>query len=224
MRKTGSSWEKCPFQTCPSHCFSHDVPASGHQGVDRTKASIKSKYYWWRMTDEIRQYVLTCRLCSCNKTGKVKGKVDMRLYHAGSPMERVHIDFVGPLPKTKRGNEYILMMVDQFTKWIECVPLPSQTADVTDKAAVDEFFCRFGNPFELFSDQGQNFDSQLFAEVCKTLQIHRKRTTPYRPSGNGQCERYNRTLMDSLRCFLDRSSDDWDEHLSAASPRGDPGA
>ena len=89
--------------------MSHDLPSAGHQGVDRTKARIKSKYYWWRMSDEIHQYVLTCRLCNRNKSGKVKGKMDMRLHHAGSPMERVHIDFLGPLPKTINGNEYLLI-------------------------------------------------------------------------------------------------------------------
>ena len=74
----------------------------------------------------------------------------MMNYHAGAPMERVHIDFIGPLPKTAQGNEHILMMVDQFTKWVECIPLPSQTAEVTAHAAVGGFFCRFGYPFQIF--------------------------------------------------------------------------
>jgi hypothetical protein len=46
-------------------------------------------------------------------------------YHAEAPIERVHLDFLGPLPKTRDGNEYVLVMVDQFTTWVECVPLPS---------------------------------------------------------------------------------------------------
>ena len=53
----------------------------------------------------------------------------MTNYQAGAPMDRVHLDFLGPLPKTPQGNEYILMMVDQLTKWVECIPLPSQTAE-----------------------------------------------------------------------------------------------
>ena len=101
-------------------------------------------------------------------------------------MERVHIDFIGPLPRTERGNEHCLMMVDQFTKWVECIPLSSQKAEVTARAAVDEFFSRFGFPFQLFSDQGRNFESKLFEALCKMLKIHKARTTPYRPSANGQ--------------------------------------
>lgn len=90
-------------------------------------------------------------------------------YHAGAPMERVHLDFLGPRPKTPKGNEYVRVMVDQFTKWVDCVPLPSQTAEVTAKAAVDEFFVRFGCPLEIFTDQGRNFESKLFTAVCDLL-------------------------------------------------------
>ena len=129
-------------------------------------------------------------------------------------MERVHLDFLGPLPKTEHGNEYVLMMVDQFTKWVECIPLPTQTAEETARAAVNEFFARFGYPFQIFTDQGRNFESKLFTAVCEVLRIHKARTTPYRPSANGQVERYNRTLMDAVRCFIRKSQRNWDEHIS----------
>ena len=105
------------------------------------------------------------------------------------------------------------MMVDQFTKWVECVPLPSQTAEITAKAAVDGFFSRFGNPYQIFTDQGRNFESKLFSALCEALEIHKARTTPYRPSANGQVERYNRTLMDAVRCYIKDSQDQWDLHL-----------
>ena len=111
-------------------------------------------------------------------------------------MERVRLDFLGSLPRTEEGNEYILMMVDNFTKWVECVPLPSQTAEITARVAIDEFFARFGY-------SGRNFESQLFREICKLMGIHKARTTPYRPSGNGQVERHNRTLMDAVWCYVD---------------------
>ena len=137
----------------------------------------------------------------------------MKEYHSGAPMERIHIDFLGPLPKTAAGNEHILMMVDQYTKWVEIIPLPSQTAEVTARAAVNEFFTRFGCPFHLFSDQGRNLESKLFAAMCDVLQIQKPRTTTYRPSANGQVERYNRTLMDAVRCFIGKKQNQWDIHL-----------
>ena len=101
-------------------------------------------------------------------------------------MEKVHIDFLGPLPRSRKGNEYILVIIDNFTKWLECLPLDSQTAEVTARAAVNEFFARFGYPFNLVSDQGRNFESELFAEICRILRIRKSRTTAYRPKANGQ--------------------------------------
>lgn len=53
----------------------------------------------------------------------------MTQFHAG--VERVHMDVLGPLPVTKNNNTYFLMMVDQFKKWVECIPLPTQSAEVT---------------------------------------------------------------------------------------------
>ena len=70
------------------------------------------------------------------------------------PMERVHIDMLGPFVKSTRGNVYILMIVDQFTKWVECHPVPDQTAETVCKTLVDKFFCRFGMPQIIHSDQG----------------------------------------------------------------------
>ena len=96
---------------------------------------------------------------------------------------------------------------------MECIALPSQTAEETARAAIDQFFSRFGYPFQVFSDQGRNFESKLFREICKALHIHKARTTPYRPSSNGQVERYNRTLMDAVRCFIGKAQTSWDTHL-----------
>ena len=193
--------------------LNHDPPSAGHAGRDRTILKIKNHFFWYGMSKDIKQYVRSCPTCSRNKKGDRYGRCPMRSYHAGAPMERVHLDFIGPLPKSTNGNEHILMMVDQFTKWVECVPLPSQTAEVTAKAAIDNFFSRFGYPLQIFTDQGRNFESRLFTSVCKLLQIHKARTTPYRPSANGQVERFNRTLMDAVRCYIGKSQNQWDEYL-----------
>ena len=109
------------------------------------------------------------------------------------------------------GNEYVLMMVDQFTKWVECIPLPSQTAEVTAKAAVDHFFSRFGCPLHIFTDEGRNFESNLFKSLCYTVHIQKCRTTPHHPSSNGQVERYNRTHMNSVRCYIQGRQNRWNE-------------
>ena len=192
----------------------HDIPSAAHQGIARTKAKLREKFFWVRLPRDVESYVLSCSECNKNKKNKRYGKVPLTEYQAGAPMERVHIDFLGPLPKTERGNEHCLMLVDQFTKWVECIPLPTQKAEITARAAVDQFFSRFGFPLHLFSDQGRNFESKLFEALCKALEIHKARTTPYRPSANGQVERFNRTLMDAVRCFLGKSQNKWDQPMA----------
>ena len=124
------------------------------------------------MSRDIRTFVLTCEVCSKYKKPTRNARSHMIPYHAGAPMERVHLYFMGPLPKTKRGNEYVLMKVDQFTKWTECSPLPSQTADITAQAAINEFCARFGYPFQIFTDQGET----LKALCLKLYVIYSKYT------------------------------------------------
>jgi transposase InsO family protein len=156
----------------------------------------------------VSAYVNGCMDCDQNKKATVSARHPTLSYHAGSLMERVHLE---PLPRTEKGNEHILMMVDQFTKWVECIPLPSQSAEETARAAVNQFFSRFGCPFQVFTDQWRNFESTLFRAMCDLLHIHKSRTTPYRPSANGEIERCNRTLMAAVRCFIGRNHRSWNQ-------------
>ena len=78
---------------------------------------------------------------------------------------------------------------------------------------VNEVVCRYGVPETLHSDQGTNFESSLFQEVCNQLGIHRSHTSPYHPQGNGQVERFNRSLNTMLAMYVSKNQDDWDEHL-----------
>ena len=156
----------------------HNIPSSGHQSAERTINRVKQKYYWYGMSKWITNYVNMCEICNRNKKPNRKARCPLTKFHAGAPLERVHLDFLGPLPKTERGNEHVLMIVDQFTKWVECIPLPSQSAEMTAQAVVNDFFSRFGYPFQIMSDQGRNFESKLFAALCEAMHIHKTRTTP----------------------------------------------
>ena len=158
-------------------------------------------------------YVRGCSVCNRQKTGTRKAKAGQISYHAGSPMERVHIDILGPLTESRRGNKYVLVMVDQFTKWVECCALADQTAEVVARVFVDQIIARLGCPLELHSDQGRNFESKVFKEICELLEITKTRTTPYRPQANGQVERFNRTIMQILRCFIRDYHEDWDVYI-----------
>ena len=193
------------------HC--HDLPGAGHMGMNKTLERLKRYAIWYKMQDSYLVYVKGCQICNRQKKPHKKAKAPHVSYHAGSPLERVHIDILGPLIETPRENQYVLVVVDQFTKWVECYPLPSQTAERVASTFVTEFVNRLGCPLELHSDQGRNFESHFFKRLCDMLEIAKTRTTPYRPSANGQVERMNRTILQILRCFIRGEQTDWDLHL-----------
>jgi transposase InsO family protein len=97
-------------------------------------------------------------------------------------MERVAVDVLGPLPVSENGNKYILIAMDYFTKWPEAYALPNQEAETVVKVLVDQFVSRFGTPVELHSDQGRNFESRVFSEMCKLLGIKKTKLRLYTPS------------------------------------------
>ena len=130
-------------------------------------------------------------------------------------MERIAINILGPLPETPRKNKFILVVSDYFTKWTESYPIPNQEAAAVADKLVSEFICRFGVPCELHSDQGTNFESKVFAEICKLLYIEKTRTTPLHPQSDGQVERFNRTLVEMLRGKIKEDQKDWDLQLPA---------
>ena len=101
-------------------------------------------------------------MCNRNKKGLKRHHAPLGKYHAGAPLDRVHIDILGPITTSENGNCYVLMLVDQFTKWLECWPLPNQTAEIVASRVVKGFISRFRCPLEINSDQGSNFDSALF--------------------------------------------------------------
>ena len=193
--------------------MNHDIPLTGHMGITKTVLRIRASFIWYKLKDDVETFVRSCAVCNQNKRAQTKPKAALGSYHAGSPLERIHVDILGPFTPSRNGNQYILMIVDQFTKWLECFPLPQQSAELTAKQVVDGFISRFGCPLEIHTDQGKNFDGKLFHAVCELLQVTKTRTTPYRPCSNGQVERYNRTLLQLMRCFLKGNQTYWDEHL-----------
>ena len=128
-------------------------------------------------------------------------------------MDRMALDIMGPLPLSSSGNKYILVVEDYFTKWTEAFALPDQEAITIARVMVDDVFSRWGVPMYLHSDQGKNFESVLFKEVCKVLGIEKTRTTPYHPQSDGLVERQNRTIEFMLSHYVNSRQNDWDIHL-----------
>ena len=191
----------------------HDPPVAAHPGVEKTLGLLCQRYHWHGMRRAVEAYVQQCKGCAVNKQEVRKRRAPLQSYQAGMPMERLHVDVLGPFPRSNRGNQYILVAVDQFTKWAEVFAVPDQTTETTAWTLVNEVIARFGAPLSIHTDQGKNFESRLFTEVCQLLEIAKTRTTPYHPSSNGQVERINRTLLQMIWCYVNPGQQDWDECL-----------
>ena len=124
-------------------------------------------------------------------------------------MEKIALDILGPLPTTSRGNKFIVVISDYFTKWTEAYPLRNQKAQTVAKKLVEEFICRFGAPYSVLSDQGREFESHLFKEVNALLGSKKQRTTPYHPQCDGQVEKFNDTLLKMLSKHVDEDQKNW---------------
>ena len=91
-------------------------------------SQLRKSFHWYAMTSQCHTFVKCCNICQRYKGPNIKKKAPLGSFHAGAPLERVHIDITGPFLLSEDGNLYILMVVDQFTKWVECLPMPNQTS------------------------------------------------------------------------------------------------
>ncbi|CAF5213997.1 unnamed protein product, partial [Rotaria magnacalcarata] len=172
--------------------LAHDHPTSAHLGRRKTLFRLSTRFSWPHMRRDIEPYVRSCKLCQQYKVSNKKSSGLMRPIVDNEPWNTLGIDITGPLPKTRRGNIYILVVIDYFTKWIELFPLANTKANTIAQIFLDEVMCRFGFPVRIISVNGVQFLSNIFNNVCHTLGIKHQRTPLYHPQSN-LCERVNRT-------------------------------
>lgn len=191
----------------------HNVRTAAHLGRDKTLSKVKARFYWPGMSDDVSRWCQTCLPCQMRKPGPGLGKSPLHHNTVYGPMECVAIDIMGPLPVTDNGNQYIMVLGDYFSKWTEAYALKDHTAQTVADILVTEFICRFGTPARIHTDQGREFNSELFAKLCELMEVHKTRTTPYRPQSDGMIERFNRTLQQMLALYVSQNKSDWDDHL-----------
>ncbi len=121
------------------HYF-HDAHLSTDKMLDR----IRRSFYWPGLSDDVEQHCKQCNQCSARKPAKLK-KAPLGECPVGEPMEKVVIYLLGPLPITNRGNRYVLVICDMFTKWTEAVAIPDSEAITVATALIDQFIMRMGH-------------------------------------------------------------------------------
>nr|CAH8819193.1 unnamed protein product [Trichobilharzia regenti]CAH8839217.1 unnamed protein product [Trichobilharzia regenti]CAH8864710.1 unnamed protein product [Trichobilharzia regenti] len=177
--------------------------------------AAKRRYWWPHQRKDIIDFCDSCEVCQTIKAPHKYNKAPLEPIITGHPNDLVQIDLVGPLPVTSRNNNYILVMVDHFTKWCEAIAIPQIDAVTIAESIFDHWVSRWGAPLQLHSDRGSNFESIVVSELCRIMGIRKTRTTAYHPQGNGLVERTNRTLKSLLQAFVDQNNPrEWDRSLS----------
>ena len=128
----------------------------------------------------------------------------------GEPFSRIAMDMVGPLPRSRSGNKYVLVLCDYATRYPEAIPLKNTDAETVAEELL-ALFSRVGIPNEILTDQGSNFQSQLLKELYRLLRVDAIRTSPYHPQTDGLVERFNQTLKAMLKKTASEEGKDWDK-------------
>lgn len=180
-----------------------------HPGIRASTRLVTQRYVWPSVNKDCREWARACITC---QRAKVTRHATAPIGHFMTPdsrFEHIHVDLVGPLPVAD-GFRYILTCVDRFTRWAEAVPLIDITAETVATALASGWIQRFGIPLRITTDQGRQFESNLFRTLSNMAGMSHIRTTAHHPQANGMVERLHRQLKASLKCHGDQK---WTEAL-----------
>jgi hypothetical protein len=182
----------------------------GHLGRERTYQVLSDTYYWKNLFDDVCEYVASCEKCQMT-SNFIKSPEELHPIPVISPWFHVGMDLI-KMPVSKSGKNYILTVVDYFSKWPEAVPLPDKSSE-TVASALLKIFLRMGFPTVFSSDQGREFvNATMDALKNRTGAVH-KISSAYHPQTNGLTERFNRTLQEMLIKVCSDDQTDWDGFL-----------
>uniref|UniRef100_A0AAR2LSD6 Gypsy retrotransposon integrase-like protein 1 n=1 Tax=Pygocentrus nattereri TaxID=42514 RepID=A0AAR2LSD6_PYGNA len=191
----------------------HSEQWAGHMGKAKTLSRILARFYWPGLHLDVVSYCRSCPQCQLTAPSNKSDRAPLiNLPIVDEPFTRIAMDIVGPLPRSRSGNRYILTLCDYATRYPEAFALRNvKTRQVVN--ALIQLISRVGIPREILTDQGTNFTSKQLKDVFSLLGIKGLKTTPYHPQTDGLVERFNKTLKVMLRRFVNETGSDWDTWL-----------
>ena len=189
----------------------HGGTAFGHFGEKKTAKMLQRYAYWYGWKADVGVFVRRCMVCCSYRKGPRFKQGPLQPQPSSGPMEKFHIDLTGPHVRSKHGNVYLLTGICSFTKFLVAVPLRDKTALSVADALVKHVHLVYGVCDILVSDQGTEFINDLSECMNRALGAQRMRTTAYRPSSNGVCEKVHATLHSVFAKVVSDDQRDWDE-------------
>ena len=175
----------------------HGGSCAAHLGAKKVLGALRRKFFWPSMHNDVFEYVNGCALCLRRK-GRPIEQGKMVSLPKGTPFRVVASDIFGPLPPTQRGNKFILVFIDHFTKWPVIIPTPVITAEHFVRCFHDYWITQFGCPSRLLTDGGPQFVADISREFCNKYNISKTVSTAYHPQSNRVAEAFMKVLSHSL--------------------------
>ena len=186
--------------------------AAGHLGVKKTWEQVQRRAYWQTWRTDVENFCRTCGPCNQYHRGKIPKQGFLQDMRVGAPFERVQIDLTGPHPPAN-GYTYICTCICAFTKYVIAVPIRDKKATTVAKVLVERVILPFGSPNNILTDNGKEFENELWHEICRVLEINKQKTTTYHPACNGAIERWHRTMNSLLGKTVQTNQKDWPQKL-----------
>lgn len=191
--------------------YAHDNPLSGHLGKFKTLMRLLEFAYWPSIRTDVWQHCRNCQKWKQHKPTNLKPAGALQSVPLVEPGYMLGMDIMGPFPRSTRQNEYLLVIVDYFSKWVEVFPMRAAKSATIVRILREEIFTRWGTPAFIVSDRGTQFTSNILDQVCKQWHVTQKLTTAYHPQSN-LTERVNRNLKTMIATYVEqnhRTLDQW---------------
>lgn len=183
----------------------------GHEGAEKTTQRIMQSYYWPGIWSDVKMWVKSCHKCQLFRPKPLPNNTENNITPVEMPFTRVGLDIIGPLQETRKGNKYIITLVDYFTKWPEAKAIPNTTSEEVI-LFLTEVFSRHGPPEIIITDNGSSFISEITKMMVDLYGSWIHFVTPHHPQSNGMIENRNREIGKMLRLLIENEQE-WDECL-----------
>lgn len=193
----------------------HDDKASCHLGKFKTLAKIRKWFFWPKMREQIEEYVRNCELCKITKAHtQITTPPAGQFVEAKRPWRVVATDICGGYARTKRGNKYLFVAIDVFSKFTVIKPARSMTASAVTEFFKNEVILKFACPEIIVTDNGKQYRSVEFSKLAESRGIHLWYTALYYAQAN-PTECVNKTIVNAIRTFItnDLTHQNWDENI-----------